>query len=78
MIIADGDYRRAILDFGRRYPDMSYGGAFRGWLRSSDPKPYNGWGNGSAMRVSPVWVFRPGNPEGLIPAFGNLQSGFLP
>lgn len=53
-ILTDGDYRQAALDFGRRYPNAGYGGSFAGWLRSSDPKPYNSWGNGSAMRVSPV------------------------
>ncbi|MBN2264306.1 MAG: ADP-ribosylglycohydrolase family protein, partial [Candidatus Aminicenantes bacterium] len=50
----DGDYGRAVLEFGRRFPDAGYGGFFRGWLGSADPKPYNSWGNGSAMRVSPV------------------------
>ncbi len=53
-ILTDGDYKRAVLEFGRRYPDAGYGGFFRGWLRSPDPKPYNSYGNGSAMRVSPV------------------------
>jgi len=53
-ILTDGDYRRAVLDLGRRYPDAGYGGFFRGWLDAPDPKPYNSWGNGSAMRVSPV------------------------
>ena len=31
-----------------------YGGRFRGWVLSSEPLPYNSFGNGSAMRVSPV------------------------
>ncbi|MCX6572415.1 MAG: ADP-ribosylglycohydrolase family protein [Candidatus Aminicenantes bacterium] len=53
-ILTDGDYRKAALDFGRRYPDAGYGGLFREWLVSPDPKPYDSWGNGSAMRVSPV------------------------
>lgn len=53
-ILTDGDYRKAVLDFGRRYPDAGYGGYFREWLGSSDPKPYNSWGNGSAMRVSSI------------------------
>jgi len=53
-ILTDGDYRKAALDFGRRYPDAGYGGFFREWLHSPDPKPYDSWGNGSAMRVSPV------------------------
>ena len=30
------------------------GGAFHVWARSTDPAPYNSFGNGSAMRVSPV------------------------
>jgi len=38
---------------GRKYPHAGYGGKFKAWLRSEDPKPYNSWGNGSAMRVSP-------------------------
>jgi ADP-ribosylglycohydrolase len=43
-VLTDGDYRKAVLDFGRRYPDVGYGGFFNSWLRSSDPKPYNSWG----------------------------------
>jgi ADP-ribosylglycohydrolase len=53
-ILTDGDYKKAVLTFGRRYPDAGYGGFFQGWLRSPDPRPYNSFGNGSAMRVSPV------------------------
>ncbi len=47
-------YATAYHDFGRRYPNAGYGGAFIEWLRSSTPLPYNSWGNGSAMRVAPV------------------------
>lgn len=39
---------------GRKYPYCGYGGNFAGWLLSSNPKPYNSWGNGAAMRVSSV------------------------
>jgi ADP-ribosylglycohydrolase len=53
-ILTDGDFRGAVLDFGRRYPNAGYGASFQSWLHSPDPKPYNSWGNGSAMRVSPV------------------------
>lgn len=44
-----------MQDFGRRYPypTGAYGGKFAMWLRQRDPKPYNSYGNGSAMRVSP-------------------------
>lgn len=41
----------------RKYPNAGYGGRFAKWVRSNDPKPYGSFGNGSAMRVSPVaWV----------------------
>jgi ADP-ribosylglycohydrolase len=57
-ILTDGDYRRRVWEIGRRHPNAGYGGSFIGWLQSSDPQPYNSWGNGSAMRVSPVgWAF---------------------
>ncbi len=53
-ILTETPYAEAYRDFGRRYPDSGYGGMFSRWLFSSDPRPYNSWGNGSAMRVSPV------------------------
>lgn len=37
---------------GRNYPDCGYGGKFHTWLFSNNPKPYNSYGNGAAMRVS--------------------------
>jgi ADP-ribosylglycohydrolase len=44
---------------GRRYPHAGYGGNFKKWLGAKEPKPYGSFGNGSAMRVSPVaWVAR--------------------
>lgn len=39
---------------GRNYPDCGYGGSFYNWMFSDNPKPYNSYGNGAAMRVSPV------------------------
>ena len=44
---------RHMQALGRRYPHAGYGGNFRRWLRTEDPQPYNSYGNGSAMRVSP-------------------------
>ena len=42
---------------GCAYFGVGYGGTFRNWLKSEDPQPYNSWGNGAAMRVSPCgWV----------------------
>ncbi len=37
---------------GRYYPDCGYGGSFRRWMFSDNPKPYRSYGNGAAMRVS--------------------------
>ena len=37
---------------GRHYPDCGYGGRFRGWIHTDNPKPYESFGNGAAMRVS--------------------------
>jgi len=53
-IMTDGDYASALKSFGLKYPKRGYGGFFQDWLESSKSKPYNSWGNGSAMRVSPV------------------------
>lgn len=52
-----GDLLRANAEkqmqrFGREFPGRGYGGRFAVWLRSDNPKPYNSFGNGSAMRVS--------------------------
>lgn len=53
-IMAGRPYADAVREFGRRYPDAGYGGTFRRWLHIDNAGPYGSWGNGSAMRVSPV------------------------
>jgi len=53
-ILSSTSYKDAIKDIGRRYPDAGYGGTFIKWLLAEDSGPYNSWGNGSAMRVTPV------------------------
>jgi ADP-ribosylglycohydrolase len=47
-------YAEAFRDFGRRHPGRGYGGYFHHWLHDPEAGPYQSWGNGSAMRVSPV------------------------
>ncbi|MBL7574680.1 ADP-ribosylglycohydrolase [Peptoniphilus asaccharolyticus DSM 20463] len=48
----------SMQNWGRKYPNESYGLSFAEWLREKDPKPYNSFGNGSAMRVSSVgWLY---------------------
>lgn len=54
--------KEAIIDsmhkYGDEYPDAGYGGNFGMWLYLKDRKPYNSFGNGSAMRVAAVgWLY---------------------
>lgn len=55
-LLNNGDFGEAIHDWCNLYPHPmgGYGGRFAQWVRSDNPKPYNSFGNGSAMRVSPV------------------------
>lgn len=45
---------KIMQKWGRKYPNVGYGHLFKEWLQEEYPKPYNSFGNGSAMRVSPV------------------------
>lgn len=54
------DYGESLRRWCNKYPNPmgGYGGGFASWLASDDPQPYNSFGNGAAMRVSPVgWWF---------------------
>ena len=53
-ILNEVDYAAALKTFGRKYPRAGYGGAFLDWIFAAESRPYNSWGNGAAMRVSPV------------------------
>jgi len=48
------DYTEVYQEYGQLYPHRGYGGDFKSWIYSNNPKPYNSWGNGSAMRISPI------------------------
>jgi ADP-ribosylglycohydrolase len=50
----DSQYVKKLQEYGQAYPNAGYGGLFRSWIFSKEPVPYNSFGNGSAMRVSPV------------------------
>lgn len=54
-----------MQSLGRRYPNAGYGGMFRKWLKSDNPRPYGSFGNGSAMRVSPVALYANSMDEAL-------------
>lgn len=53
-LLNDKDYADTIKQYGKKYPSAGYGGRFKKWLAGIIEGPYNSWGNGSAMRVSPV------------------------
>lgn len=58
-------FGEAMRRYGRMFPCPmgGYGGRFAQWLRSDNPQPYNSFGNGSAMRVSPCAFLAKGNRE---------------
>lgn len=61
-LMDDPDHKANTLvnimqSLGRKYPHAGYSTKFRKWLNSEHPKPYGSYGNGSAMRVSPVGLY---------------------
>ena len=53
-IMRENNYGREMKSLGQVYPNAGYGGNFRKWIFETGIVPYNSWGNGSAMRISPV------------------------
>jgi ADP-ribosylglycohydrolase len=53
-LLHGGDYIDLFHDYTFAYPDAGYGGSFLRWALLRHRKPYRSWGNGSAMRVSPI------------------------
>ncbi len=57
-LLTHGSLSAIMQRYGNQYSRAGYGHSFRLWLTSRHPQPYNSFGNGSAMRVSPVgWAF---------------------
>ncbi len=57
-ILSGVGYTIKLKEYYRRYPNAGYGGRFVAWAISDNTNPYNSFGNGSAMRVSPVgWAY---------------------
>ncbi|MBQ5856300.1 MAG: ADP-ribosylglycohydrolase family protein [Bacteroidales bacterium] len=55
-----------LREWGRKYPNRGYGGMFLRWLLSKElSSPYNSFGNGSAMRVSPCGFYAQSLDEAL-------------
>lgn len=53
-ILEHSDFTKTMIEIGRKYPRCGYGGMFFSWIfdNKNMPRPYNSYGNGSAMRVS--------------------------
>jgi ADP-ribosyl-[dinitrogen reductase] hydrolase len=43
-----------IHRYSLNYPSAGFGSRFKDWFKSKHPRPYGSYGNGSAMRVSPI------------------------
>ncbi|NOU60580.1 ADP-ribosylglycohydrolase family protein [Marinifilum caeruleilacunae] len=56
-LLKGDDYANMYQTYGRYYPNRGYGGRFASWIYDDFAQPYNSWGNGSAMRVSPVGFY---------------------
>ncbi len=53
-ILHNKDYAQTMRAYYQRYPDESYGASYRSWASNPHSTAYNSWGNGAAMRISPV------------------------
>jgi ADP-ribosylglycohydrolase len=52
------EYIKTYQRYGRSYQGVGYGTLFQKWINNDEPQPYNSFGNGSAMRVSPIgWIY---------------------
>jgi len=57
-ILTGEEFASLMKSYYRKYPEAGYGSNFLRWAQSDSSSPYNSWGNGAAMRISPVaWAF---------------------
>ena len=58
LMTPEMNFKESLLKWCRKYPSPmgGYGTSFLLWLYSKDPQPYNSYGNGAAMRVSPCAI----------------------
>ncbi len=75
-LMGQGTYLENYRKFGRAYPLAGYGGSFINWLDSESTEGYNSYGNGSAMRVSPIGWFH-NVDQAMLGMFPTLQDAEL-
>ncbi len=56
-ILNQKGYVKTFQEYGQKYPKKKYGSSFFDWMFMENPEPYNSFGNGSAMRVSPIGFY---------------------
>jgi len=58
VIMGEGNYSEQYLKYAQRYPNTGYGGNFKEMVKRGRLEPYDSYGNGSAMRISPIgWAY---------------------
>ncbi len=55
-LLHGGNYIDLFHNYFHAYPWAGYGATFAEWARRRLREPYNSWGNGAAMRVSPIGI----------------------
>ena len=65
VLLNKGDYEDTLVKYSRKYKDQAWGIRYKSWFTSEERAPYNSFGNGSAMRVSPVGWFAKSLDEAL-------------
>ena len=63
VLLNGGSYAKSYLEYAMMYPKRGYGGSFAKWVKMGGGEPYDSYGNGSAMRVSPIGFVYPGIKE---------------
>ena len=53
-LLHGSDYVDCFHEYSKAYPNAGYGLRFSQWIAAGEREPYNSWGNGAAMRVTPV------------------------
>ena len=58
VLLNKGNYENTLVKYSRKYKNQAWGIRYKNWFESDERAPYNSFGNGSAMRVSPIgWYF---------------------
>lgn len=68
ILLHDKSPAETMQKWCQNYPGRGYGGMFGQWIHNNSPKPYNSYGNGAGMRVSPAAFLNRDNLEDALAA----------